>query len=213
MNTEKIWVLKSEPDENITKALSKELNINPILAALLVQRGISTFEQAKKFFRPSLSELHDPFLMQDMQKAVDRILKAIDRQEKILVFGDYDVDGTTAVAAMYSFLKGIYPHVDFYIPDRYTEGYGISYQSITWAKENDFTLIISLDCGIKAGDKIDFANARNIDFIICDHHLPGEVLPKAYAILDPKEKIAIIHTKNFRVAVWATSLWKHFAKP
>jgi single-stranded-DNA-specific exonuclease len=183
---EKRWVLKEKGDfETVTK-LQNELTIDIHLANLLVQRGIRTFEEAKSFFRPQLTDLHDPFLMKDMDLAIDRIEKAIHNKEKILVYGDYDVDGTSAVALVYSFIKEYYNEVDFYIPDRYSEGYGISYKGIDFAKENGFTLIIALDCGIKAVQQIDYANERQIDFIIGDHHRPGENIPKAIAVLDPK---------------------------
>jgi len=186
---EKRWNKKPEPNKLLTEKLAQELGIDNVLAGLLVQRGVTTFDQAKTFFRPSLSQLHNPFLMKDMDKAVIRIEKAIQNNEKILVYGDYDVDGTTAVALMYSFLKKQYTAagaVDFYIPDRYAEGYGISFTGIDFAKENNFTLIIALDCGIKSIDKINYASERNIDFIICDHHRPGDELPMAAAVLDPK---------------------------
>ncbi|MCE9540782.1 MAG: single-stranded-DNA-specific exonuclease RecJ [Bacteroidetes bacterium] len=200
---EKRWSIKSGADEAIVKQLTLELGIDKILANMLAQRGISNYEDAKKFFRPSLSDLHDPFLMKDMDKAIIRLEQAIKKNEKILVYGDYDVDGTTAVSLVYSFLKKLpfitqpekllnsyQEHdnllVDYYIPDRYAEGYGISFQGIDYAKDNNFTLIIALDCGIKANDKVDYANERNIDFIICDHHRPGETLPNAVAVLDPK---------------------------
>ncbi len=191
---EKRWSIKPKADEKIVNQLSLELGIDSVLANMLAQRDITNFEEAKNFFRPSLSNLHDPFLMKDMDKAVYRLEQAINNNEKILVYGDYDVDGTTAVALMYSFLKNlpvltgvnIEGVVDYYIPDRYTEGYGISFQGIDFAKENNFTLIIALDCGIKANDKVDYANERNIDFIICDHHRPGDKLPNAIAVLDPK---------------------------
>jgi single-stranded-DNA-specific exonuclease len=162
------------------------LNIDHNLANLLVQRGIKTFEEARSFFRPSLEELHDPFLMKDMDKAVERIEKAIANNEKILVYGDYDVDGTTAVALVYTFLKSIYNPVDFYIPDRYDEGYGVSIKSIDFAFENNFSLVIVLDCGIKAVEKIAYAKSKNIDYIIADHHRPGDELPEAIAVLDAK---------------------------
>jgi single-stranded-DNA-specific exonuclease len=162
------------------------LNIDIHLANLLVQRGIRTFDEAKSFFRPQLTDLHDPFLMKDMDLAIERIEKAIHNNEKILVYGDYDVDGTSAVALVYSFIKEYYNEVDYYIPDRYSEGYGISYKGIDFAKENGFTLIIALDCGIKAVQQIDYANERQIDFIIGDHHRPGESIPDAIAVLDPK---------------------------
>ena len=199
---EKRWSVKLSADQAIVNQLAIDLNIDKILANMLVHRGITNYEEAKKFFRPSLNDLHDPFLMKDMDKAIIRIEKAIKNQEKILVYGDYDVDGTTAVSLVYSFLKklpfinqpekllDVSPQgnslVDYYIPDRYAEGYGISFQGIDFAKENNFTLIIALDCGIKANDKVDYANERDIDFIICDHHRPGETLPNAVAVLDPK---------------------------
>jgi single-stranded-DNA-specific exonuclease len=186
---EKRWSLKSGVDEEVVGQLASDLGIDKVLANLLVQRGIVNFEEAKKFFRPSLNDLHDPFLMKDMDKAIDRLEKAIKNGEKILVFGDYDVDGTTAVSLVYSFLKTLpiaQGLIDYYIPDRYLEGYGISFQGIDFAKENNFSLIIALDCGIKANDKVDYANERNVDFIICDHHRPGEKLPNAIAVLDPK---------------------------
>ena len=171
--------------ETIQK-LAGELNIHPVLAQLLVQRGVNTFDEAKHFFRPSLNELHDPFLMKDMDKAVERISNAILNKEKILVYGDYDVDGTTAVSLVYTFLHNQYVNVEYYIPDRYKEGYGISLQGIDYAKENGCNLIIALDCGIKSIDKIEYANSLGVDFIICDHHRPGSELPNAVAVLDPK---------------------------
>ncbi len=183
---EKRWCIKPQADETIVDQLSSELSIDKIISSLLVQRGITTYADAKKFFRPSLNDLHDPFLMKDMDKAVFRIEQAIQKNEKILIYGDYDVDGTTAVSLVYTFFKNHYSHIDYYIPDRYAEGYGISFQGIDHAKENNITLIIALDCGIKSNDKIDYANERNIDFIICDHHRPGDILPKAIAVLDPK---------------------------
>lgn len=183
---QKRWVLKSKADVKITNKLREELNINAVLAELLVGREIGTFDEAKQFFRPQLSDLHDPFLMQDMEKAIARIIQAIGNKEKILIYGDYDVDGTTAVAVVYSFFREFHSQMEFYIPDRYAEGYGISTQGIDYASANGFTLIIALDCGIKSIDKIDYANTKGIDFIIGDHHLPGEELPKAYAVLDPK---------------------------
>lgn len=179
------WKFQSAPQEKVL-ALQSALKIHPALCSILVQRGIETFEQAKSFFRPSLTELHDPFLMKDMDKAVNRIVSAISNNEKILVYGDYDVDGTTAVATVYSFFKEVYPNIDYYVPHRYTEGYGISIKGIDHAADNGFALVIALDCGIKANDKIDYANSKGIDFIIGDHHLPGTELPKAVAVLDPK---------------------------
>ncbi|WP_271423844.1 single-stranded-DNA-specific exonuclease RecJ [Aequorivita sinensis] len=182
------WTLKPIPDSQKVNALSKDLNVEPLVAYLLVQRGIETFEEAKSFFRPSLEELHDPFLMKDMDKAVERVQKAIENGENILVYGDYDVDGTTSVALMSSYLKTYYPNVSTYIPDRYDEGYGVSYKGIDFAFDNDFTLIIALDCGIKAIDKVAYAFEKGIDFIICDHHRPGDEIPKAVAVLDPKRE-------------------------
>lgn len=181
----KRWILL-EAEQKKVDELQKALNIHPIICKLLVLRNISTYEQAKKFFRPSLDDLHDPFLMQDMHRAIDRITDAIAKNEKILIYGDYDVDGTTSVALVYSFFRPFYKNLAYYIPDRYTEGYGISYQGIDYARANDVSLIIALDCGIRAHDKVAYANEYNIDFIICDHHLPADTLPDAVAILDPK---------------------------
>jgi single-stranded-DNA-specific exonuclease len=180
------WTIKPQPELEKVKHLTDVLNTDSITAILLLHRGISTFEQAKSFFRPNLDDLHDPYLMKDMDLAVNRIEKAIANQENILVFGDYDVDGTTAVSLVSSYLKTIYPNVATYIPDRYDEGYGISYKGIDFADDNGFSLIIALDCGIKSTDHIDYAQTKNIDFIICDHHRPGDTLPKAIAVLDPK---------------------------
>ena len=180
------WTIKTKPESDKVKHLQSVLNVDEITATLLLQRGIETFEQAKQFFRPSLDDLHDPYLMKDMDKAVERIENAIKNQENILVFGDYDVDGTTAVALVSSYLKTIYPNIATYIPDRYDEGYGISYKGIDFADDNGFSLIIALDCGIKSINHIDYAKEKGIDFIICDHHRPGDSLPKAVAILDPK---------------------------
>lgn len=188
---EKRWSIKTQAEAKLIDQLATEVGIDKVLANLLIQRGVTSFESAKNFFRPSLTDLHDPFLMKDMDKAITRIEKAIQDREKILVYGDYDVDGTTAVALVYSFFKNNTPLlseglIDYYIPDRYAEGYGISFQGIDFAKENNFTLIIALDCGIKANDKVAYATERNIDFIICDHHRPGEFLPSAVAVLDAK---------------------------
>jgi len=183
----KNWVIKSSGDENVISSLSRELGIERPLAQLLVQRGISTFEEARDFFRPDLSNLHDPFLMKDMEVAVQRILDAIQSGEKVLVYGDYDVDGTTAVALVYSFFKDHFKDIDYYIPDRYDEGYGVSVKGIDYASENGISLIIALDCGIKAVDKIEYALEKDIEFIICDHHNPGDVIPNAVAVLDPKQ--------------------------
>ena len=180
------WTLKPKPDPEVISRLAKDLGIGKSIATLLAQRGIKTFEDAKKFFRPSLEDLHDPFLMQDMQAAVERIEKAIEQGENILVYGDYDVDGTTSVALVSSYLKTYYPNVATYIPDRYDEGYGVSFKGIDFAADNDISLIIALDCGIKAIDKVAYASEKGIDFIICDHHRPGAEIPKAAAVLDPK---------------------------
>ncbi len=181
------WIFKNKPNAEVVDKLRKELNINETLAILLVQRGITDFDKAKQFFRPSFADLHNPFLMKDMEKAVSRIEKALENQEKILIFGDYDVDGTTAVSLMYLFLKEFTSHLEPYIPDRYTEGYGISFQGIDYAATNGFSLIIALDCGIKSVAEIAYAKEKNIDFIVCDHHLPSEILPDAVAILNPKQ--------------------------
>ena len=182
------WIYRklTEPQIEIQKKLANELSISPILAQLLVQRDIFTFEDARSFFRPDLSDLHDPFLMADMQNAVDRLTVAMQKNQKILVYGDYDVDGTTSVSLVYKFLKQFYSNIDFYIPDRYTEGYGISVQGIDFAAANDFKLIIALDCGIKAIEKVKYASEQGVDFIICDHHTPDATLPPAVAVLDPK---------------------------
>jgi single-stranded-DNA-specific exonuclease len=183
---DKIWNLKKQGDLNEVKHLSAALNVNMIIARLLVQRGITTFNDAKAFFRPRLSDLLNPFLMKDMDKAVARVEQAIANKEKVIIYGDYDVDGTTSVAMMYSFLKSRIEHIEYYIPDRYSEGYGISPQSINYAIDNGFTLIIALDCGIKAVDKITDAKERGLDYIICDHHNPDDQIPPAIAVLDPK---------------------------
>ena len=172
----------------VARELAEALKVNSFLATLLVQRGIKDFEQSRNFFRPELTHLHDPYLMKDMELAVERLSKAIANGEKILVYGDYDVDGTTSVSLFYGFLKKIYDNLDYYIPDRYNEGYGVSWQSIDFAQENGFTLIVTLDCGIKSVDKVTEAAKRNIDFIICDHHRPGDELPPAIAVLDPKRE-------------------------
>lgn len=183
---EKRWIIKKEGASAVVEHLANVLNIDLNLANLLAQRGVTNFDEAKTFFRPELSQLHDPFLMKDMDKAINRIEMAVQRDEKILIYGDYDVDGTTAVALVYTFLNSFYYNLDFYIPDRYTEGYGISYKGIDFASENGFSLIIALDCGIKAVDKIAYASQKGIDFIIADHHRPDDQLPQAYAVLDPK---------------------------
>ena len=180
------WTLKTAPNKKKVSQLSNDLSVDPILASLLVQRNIDTFKIAKEFFRPSLEDLHDPFLLKDMDRAVSRIEKAIIDNENILIYGDYDVDGTTSVSLVSSYLKTITNHIATYIPDRYDEGYGISYQGIDFASDNNFSLIIALDCGIKAIEKVSYASQKNVDFIICDHHKPGNEIPKATAVLNPK---------------------------
>lgn len=185
--SEKRWKILL-PDKSKTDSLHLSLNIYPVICQILVNRGIETFEQAKNFFRPQIKNLHDPWMMKDMDKAVERIILAVSNYEKIMVFGDYDVDGTTAVACMYNFLKKVHTNLDFYIPHRYREGYGVSKAGIDFANENGFTLIISLDCGIKSVELIDYAKKLGIEFIVCDHHLPDEILPAAVAILNPKQK-------------------------
>ena len=187
MPIEKRWVVKPQGNPKAVAAMAAATGISPVLANLLVQRGIDTLEKAKKFFNPQLSDLHDTFLMKDMDKAVERVERAVRNREKIMVYGDYDVDGTTAVALVYKFLRQI-GHKDllFYIPDRYTEGYGISTKGIDHAARKGATLIIALDCGIKAIEKVDYAKRKGVDFIICDHHLPAEEIPRAVAVLDPK---------------------------
>ena len=180
------WTLKTAPNKKKVNQLSNDLSVDPILASLLVQRNIDTFKKAKEFFRPSLEDLHDPFLLKDMDRAVSRIEKAIIDNENILIYGDYDVDGTTSVSLVSSYLKTITNHIATYIPDRYDEGYGISYQGIDFASDNNFSLIIALDCGIKAIEKVNYATQKNVDFIICDHHKPGDEIPKALAVLNPK---------------------------
>ena len=180
------WKIKERAKSDAVENLSKEININNTLANMLVNRGIFDFQNAKEFFRPDLDKLHNPFLMKDMHIAVDRLMAAMEKNEKILVYGDYDVDGTTSVALLYGFIKTFYSQIDFYIPDRYQEGYGVSERGIHYAAENDFKLIISLDCGIKALEKVDLANSLGVDFIVCDHHTPGDKLPNAVAVLDPK---------------------------
>jgi len=183
---QKRWSVKAKLDDGDVRKLSTELNIDPVLSTLLLQRGIHNFDEARTFFRPETHQLHDPFLMRDMEKAILRIEQAFEAGEKIMIYGDYDVDGTTSVAVVYSFLKKYYPNLDYYIPDRYSEGYGISTQGIDFAAEHGFSLIIALDCGIKSVDKIAYANTLGVDFIICDHHTPGAEIPAAVAVLDPK---------------------------
>lgn len=180
------WTLKPKPEEEKINELATALQVSGTIASLLLQRGISSFEEARQFFRPSLNDLHDPYLMKDMDKAVARLEQAITNEENILIFGDYDVDGTTAVSLVSGYLKSFYPNVATYIPDRYDEGYGVSFKGIDFADDNGFSLIIALDCGIKSIDHVAYAKEKNIDFIIGDHHRPGEQLPDAVAILDPK---------------------------
>ena len=182
------WFYKNRENNDKVEALADALSISPANARLLVQRNINSYEEAKKYFRPNINDLHNPFLMKDMDKAVERLTQAISENQNILIYGDYDVDGTTSVALMFSFLRNISQKIDYYVPDRETEGYGISFQGIDYAKENNCSLVIALDCGIKANDKIKYANKIGVDFIICDHHLPGEEVPQAIAILDPKQK-------------------------
>lgn len=184
---QKRWVFKEVPPPEQVERLSKAINTNPYLSAVLLQRGITDFESAKKYFRPSLDDLHDPFLMKDMDKAVKRLKQALDREEKILIYGDYDVDGTTAVSLVYRYLRKFYPGCDVYIPDRYAEGYGVSLAGVEYAAANAYTLIIALDCGIKSSELVRLADHKGIDFIICDHHLPGDHVPNAVAVLDPKQ--------------------------
>ena len=188
VSVETRWILNKTVDNQQVAEIAKALNIDEHLATLLVQRDITTYDEAKVFFRPALSQLHDPFLMKDMDRAVDRVVQAIDNGEKILIYGDYDVDGTTAVALVYTYLKKFFKKkkIEFYIPDRYDEGYGISYKGIDYAADNDFKLVIALDCGIKAVERIQYANEKGVDFIICDHHRAGDEIPAAVAVLDPK---------------------------
>ncbi|AEI50209.1 single-stranded-DNA-specific exonuclease RecJ [Runella slithyformis DSM 19594] len=189
--TTKRWTYRQTltPDQQAqADALAASINVNPFLGRLLVQRGITTFETAKAFFRPAMEHLHDPFLMKNMDKAVARLLQAFEHKEKIIIYGDYDVDGATSVAMFYGFLKKYYPFIEYYIPDRYIEGYGVSWQGIDYAEANGFSLIVTLDCGIKSAEKVADAKRRGIDFIICDHHRPDTNLPPAVAVLDPKQE-------------------------
>lgn len=183
---DKRWVFKAVPSQDQIEKLSKAINTNHYLSGVLLQRGICDYDNAKKYFRPSLQDLHDPFLMMDMDKAVVRLKKAIAREEKILIYGDYDVDGTTAVSLVYRYLRRFYPDCEVYIPDRYAEGYGVSLAGVEYAAANGYSLIIALDCGIKSSELVRLADNKGIDFIICDHHLPGESIPNAVAVLDPK---------------------------
>ncbi|MGZ3766234.1 MAG: single-stranded-DNA-specific exonuclease RecJ [Mucilaginibacter sp.] len=182
----KRWSVREKPDNEDVIKLAGELTIDTVLSTLLIQRGITNYEDARHFFRPDLRHLHDPFLMADMERAIERIETAISSGEKILIYGDYDVDGTTSVAVVYSFFHKLYDNIEYYIPDRYKEGYGISTDGIDYAANNGFSLVIALDCGIKSVDKIAYANTLGVDFVICDHHLPGKELPDAIAVLDPK---------------------------
>ncbi|MGZ3814631.1 MAG: single-stranded-DNA-specific exonuclease RecJ, partial [Mucilaginibacter sp.] len=182
----KRWSVREKPDNEDVIKLAGELTIDTVLSTLLIQRGITNYEDARHFFRPDLRHLHDPFLMADMERAIERIETAISSGEKILIYGDYDVDGTTSVAVVYSFFHKLYDNIEYYIPDRYREGYGISTDGIDYAANNGFSLVIALDCGIKSVDKIAYANTLGVDFVICDHHLPGKELPDAIAVLDPK---------------------------
>ena len=186
----KRWVINTPPEETKIQALAKKINCHPVIANLLLQRGIESVEQAQAFFNPSLNMLHDPFLMKDMDKAVERLDRAIAADEKILIYGDYDVDGTTAVALLYKYLKNRCntENLEYYIPDRYTEGYGVSIKGIDYAAENNFSLMLITDCGIKAVEKVKYANSKKVDIIICDHHTPGDSLPEAIAVLDPQRK-------------------------
>jgi len=186
---EKRWVVKEKGDTAVVKHLAGALGVSESLANLMAQRNISTADEAKSFFNPSLDYLHDPFLMKDMNIAVDRISTAVKKNERILVYGDYDVDGTTAVALMYSFLKDQYSNVEYYIPDRYKEGYGVSFQGLDFAYQNNCKVVITLDCGIKAVEKVKYARTKGLDVIICDHHYPGDEIPKALAVLDPKQPL------------------------
>ena len=186
--TERKWTVREPGNPEKVDRLATELGVDRVLAELLVQRGVETFQEARAFFRPSLEDLHDPFLMKDMDKAVERLHEAITKGQKILVYGDYDVDGTTAVALVYSFVRRFTKRVEYYIPDRYDEGYGVSYKGLDWASDNGIDLLITLDCGIKAIEKVEYARSKGIDVIICDHHLPENELPGAVAVLDPKRE-------------------------
>src|ERR1700761_1732283 len=184
----KRWAVREKPDNADVKKLADELTIDTVLSTLLIHRGITGYDDARYFFRPDQRHLHDPFLMKDMEKAIERIDTAIASGEKILIYGDYDVDGTTSVALVYSFFHQFYNNIEYYIPDRYREGYGISTEGIDYAADNGFSLVIALDCGIKSVEKIAYANTKGVDFVICDHHLPGAELPAAIAVLDPKRR-------------------------
>lgn len=184
----KSWIIKDQGKQEEVVHLQDVLGVDKAIASLLIQRGIKTFDQAKAFFRPELTQLHDPFLMKDMDKAVNRIIRALESKESVLIYGDYDVDGTTSVALVYSYFKNYFDTIDYYIPDRYKEGYGISFKGIDYAAENGYKLVIALDCGIKAIEKIKYARENGVEFIICDHHNPGNGIPEAEAVLDPKQE-------------------------
>ena len=194
--TQKIWKYKDKPAEQKVFKLSKDLGVSKAICSLLVSREIDTFEKAKTFFRPQLAMLHDPFLMKDMDKATQRLIEAVANKEAIRVYGDYDVDGTTSVSLMYSFLKSQDAVCDYYIPDRYDEGYGVSEKGIEDAITKGVRLLITLDCGVKAVEKLNYAQSKGLDVIVCDHHRPGEILPNAFAVLDPKRADCNYHLKN-----------------
>ena len=210
------WTLKPQPEKEKVEKLAKELQVNSTIATILCQRNIETFEAAKNYFRPNLEQIHDPFLMKDMDVAVSRIETAIANNENILIYGDYDVDGTTAVSLVSSYLKTIYSNIATYIPDRYAEGYGVSYKGIDFAYDNDFSLIIALDCGIKAIEKVAYATKKNIDFIICDHHKPGPEIPKAIAVLNAKRNDCTYpfdpRGKDI-ITTEAVLFWEHNSEP
>ena len=208
------WNFQTPTEEELHKRdkLASEMGLSPFVCLLLVQRGLSTVEEVKKFFKPSLNDLHDPFLMPDMEKAVKRLNKALGNKEKILIYGDYDVDGTTAVSLVYKYLRPYSSTLDFYIPDRYDEGYGISYKGIDYARENGITLVISLDCGIKAIEKIEYAKQLGIDFIICDHHMPDDTLPDAVAVLDAKRVDSVYPYEHLSGWASASSSCRHSPK-
>ncbi len=206
------WIYKERPLPEAVQSLSKAINVNPYLSTVLLQRGITNFAEARHFFRPQLAHLHNPFLLKDMDRAVARMKKAIDRQEKILVYGDYDVDGTTSVAMVFSYLRSFYPHCDFYIPDRHAEGYGVSEAGIRYAADNHIKLIIALDLGVKALEAVAHASVQGIDFIICDHHLPGTSIPEAVAVLDPKREDCSYPFKELSGCGLGFKLLQAFAK-
>lgn len=209
---EKKWIIKAKPDQAQVQDLRQQINVSEAVAVMLIQRGITDFESAKLFFNPSLGQLHDPMLMEDMDRAVERLIRAVNNEEKIMVYGDYDVDGTTAVSLFYGFLSKHYENLVFYIPDRYQEGYGVSIRGIDYAVTENVKLIVSLDCGIKAAEKIEYARELGIDFIICDHHTPPEKLPPAYAILDPKRKDCLYPYKELTGCGVGFKLLQAFAR-